>query len=364
MKQFLRELPEPLLTKPLSPLFISAGRTEDAKERNANLRLLLRGLPALNRRVLRELVAFLQLVIQHSEHNKMTAENLGIVFAPTLIYTDLTTPDSNALADAGIAHDVVSEMIKNYDELLPEESRPVTPYGTPLKTPTGTPDAGSIPGRKKSRPSTDEPSLSVAVEVPEEDASQYDDGTVQATSDDDEDDEDDNAPTKEMLEAYLTGIHEWEARKEKIKQDLIAYDAAFKQEHGRLPTPQEKLPMKEKYEQYKNAKAAIETLRSEYEKGLAMSADTSADDILPLPYCNKTISELNKCVSKLMSEKRHLRHDLTKWSHEFAAKNHRPPTDMIDYAPVQDTFTKYGRLKETIAMLTKYLERHPAEESK
>jgi len=334
------------------------------KERDANLRLLLKGLPALNRRVLRELVAFLQTVIEHSEKNKMNVENIGIVFAPTLIYTYDGVPDSNALADVRVANDVVADLITKYNELLPEESRHVTPCGTPLKTPIGTPGSITKIEPKKSRPSTD----LLEVILPEEDAKYYDDGSVKVDEEqqsDDENDEndgndDDDTPTKEMLQAYLTGIHEWEARKEKIKQDLIAFDAAFAREHGgRLPTPQEKLPMKEKYEQYKNAKAAIETLKAEYEKGLAKSADTSADDILPYPYCNQSISELKKSVSKLMSEKRDLRHILSKWSHEFAAKNNRPPSDMIDYAPVQDEFTKYGRIRETIVMINKYLEAHP-----
>ena len=401
VKQFLRELPDALLTRPLSPLFVAAGRTEDERERNANLRLLLRGLPALNRRVLRELVAFLQLVAAHSAHNKMTAENLGIVFAPTLLYTDLAAPDTSALADAGVANDVVATLITHYADLLPDDPLPLTPPRTPVRTtPAATPPAPE-PSRKKSRPSgapvpvsapaSAEPSggaddgdaddatggaddKSGAKETgKEEEEETRDHGEEEEEGENDDSDgndgneesegegEDKSVATKEMLEAYLTAIREWEAKKERVKDDLVAYDAAFAREHGgRLPTAQEKEPMRERYAQYRSIKSAIETLRAEYERGLAQYRATApgADDILPHPYAGLSAAELNRALVRLATEKRNLRCVLSRWSHEFAARHHRPPTDAVDYAPVQDEFTRYCRNKETAAMIRRYLEAH------
>lgn len=168
-------------------------------------------------------------------------------------------------------------------------------------------------------------------------------------------------PTKEMLEAYLTAIREWEAKKERVKDDLVAYDAAFAREHGgRMPTAPEKEPMRERYAQYRSIKTAIETLRAEYERGLAQYRATAAGgaDILPHPYAGLTPAELNRVLVRLATEKRNLRCVLSRWSHEFAARHHRPPTDAIDYAPVQDEFTRYCRNKETAAMIRRYLEAH------
>lgn len=405
VKQFLRELPDPLLTRPLSPLFVAAGRTEDERERNANLRLLLRGLPALNRRVLRELVAFLQLVAAHSAHNKMTAENLGIVFAPTLLYTDLAAPDTSALADAGVANDVVATLITHYADLLPDDPLPLTPPRTPVRTsPTAaptTPTAPTAPApvapappephRKKSRPSgvpddgsndgggddggdgaKEETSNSKEGKKDDDDDDEsgkdHDEEGEENVEDEDEEEEDEeeeeeekNVPTKEMLEAYLTAIREWEAKKERVKDDLVAYDAAFAREHGgRMPTAQEKEPMRERYAQYHSIKSAIETLRAEYERGLAQYRATAAGaaDILPHPYAALSAAELNRALVRLATEKRNLRCVLSRWSHEFAARHHRPPTDAIDYAPVQDEFTRYCRNKETAAMIRRYLEAH------
>lgn len=405
VKQFLRELPDPLLTRPLSPLFVAAGRTEDERERNANLRLLLRGLPALNRRVLRELVAFLQLVAAHSAHNKMTAENLGIVFAPTLLYTDLAAPDTSALADAGVANDVVATLITHYADLLPDDPLPLTPPRTPVRTsPTAaptTPTAPTAPApvapappephRKKSRPSgvpddgsndgggddggdgaKEETSNSKEGKKDDDDDDEsgkdHDEEGEENVEDEDEEEEDEeeeeeekNVPTKEMLEAYLTAIREWEAKKERVKDDLVAYDAAFAREHGgRMPTAQEKEPMRERYAQYHSIKSAIETLRAEYERGLAQYRATAAGaaDILPHPYAGLSAAELSRALVRLATEKRNLRCVLSRWSHEFAARHHRPPTDAIDYAPVQDEFTRYCRNKETAAMIRRYLEAH------
>ena len=404
VKQFLRELPDPLLTRPLSPLFVAAGRTEDARERRANLRLLLRGLPALNRRVLRELVAFLQLVAAHSAHNRMTPANLGIVFAPTLLYTDVAAPDASALADAGVANDVVETLITHYADLLPDDPLPLTPPRTPPSAATPlavtplvlTPE----PNRKKSRasdpsdvaasaapghggsPSGDGDANSKETETKgKEEEKEADDHEEEHSSGDDdekekdegedeeeedgEEDENKNIPTKEMLEAYLTAIREWEAKKERVKEDLVAYDAAFAREHGgRLPTAAEKEPMRERYAQYRSIKSAVETLRAEYERGLALYRAASAspaagvDDILPHPYAGLTPAELNRALVRLATEKRALRTVLSRWSHDFAARHHRPPAGAVDYAPVQDEFTRYCRNKETAAMIRRYLEAH------
>ena len=90
-----------------------------------------------------------------------------------------------------------------------------------------------------------------------------------------------------------------------------------------------------------------------------MYPDLTENDILPNPYCKQSNKELTKTLAQLQTEKRNMRFVLSKFSHEFAAKYRRPPQDQIDYAPVQDTFTKYGRVRETIAMIQKYLELHP-----
>lgn len=85
LKLFFRELPEPLL---------AAGNTQDAilrcllgagdrKVHALLLSVLL--LPALSLNTLAYFVQFLQTVSRHADRNRMTSENLAIIFAPGLM---------------------------------------------------------------------------------------------------------------------------------------------------------------------------------------------------------------------------------------------------------------------------------------
>ena len=388
VKQFLRELPEPLLSKALSPLFVSAGRTEDEKERDANLRLLLKNLPPLNRRVLRALVAFLQLVVERSDKNRMTADNLGIVFAPTILYTDPTGADSTALADAGVANSVVSRLITNFNELLPDEQLPLTPQRTPQITPAGTPttptphsaasSAAATPRtplatpatgaagerqRKKSRPSSSQ--LEQEDDDPDDDDDDDNDEEEEEEDEDEEeqseqeDEQDEEEPTKEMLEALLTAMLKWEEAKEEIKRDLVAFDAAFAREHGgRVPTEKEKQPMKERYGQYRQVKEALEKIQGEYRAALARCVTLTEADVLPQPYNTQSAGELRKTLLALNAERRNQRFVLSRWSREFVARHGRQPKTMIDFAPVQEQFDAYTRLKCKIGLIGRYLNAH------
>jgi hypothetical protein len=118
LKLWLRELPDPLLTKALYGMFIDAGANEDEKARVANLRLLVKGLPLYNRNVLRPLLALLQKVALHSEINKMTAENLAIIFAPTLL-------SSANLADTQSSITVTLALITHQEAIF--DGTPVSP---------------------------------------------------------------------------------------------------------------------------------------------------------------------------------------------------------------------------------------------
>jgi hypothetical protein len=59
-----------------------------------NLRLLIHGLPEVNKSLCFYLSAYLREVAQNSAHNKMDTDNLAMVFAPNLLRTekdDVTT---------------------------------------------------------------------------------------------------------------------------------------------------------------------------------------------------------------------------------------------------------------------------------
>ena len=163
-----------------------------------------------------------------------------------------------------------------------------------------------------------------------------------------------------MLEAYLTGIRKWEDEKDKLKRDLVAFDAAFAREHGgRMPTQQEKQPMKARYDQYQGAKAALEKLKAEYHSALARCPNTTEADILPHPYCKLSVPELRQALIALCTQQRNQRSVLGRWRRDFEARHHRPPKSMIDFDPVQEQFEQHEKNKATIFMLRRYLDAHP-----
>lgn len=89
IKRWFRELPSPLIPHPLYAGAIGTvkGKQEnDVAAQNQHLKEALRALPPINRRVLRDLCRFLECVSEHSAENKMTIENLAMVFAPNLLY--------------------------------------------------------------------------------------------------------------------------------------------------------------------------------------------------------------------------------------------------------------------------------------
>eukprot|EP01105_Mastigella_eilhardi_P002493 TRINITY_DN1311_c0_g1_i2.p1 TRINITY_DN1311_c0_g1~~TRINITY_DN1311_c0_g1_i2.p1 ORF type:complete len:622 (+),score=151.21 TRINITY_DN1311_c0_g1_i2:48-1913(+) len=90
---FFRELPEPLLT-PSQELYAEAvtfGKScadtslqEDEQQQLSSLSALLARLPPVHRSVTRWLVLLLHQISEHNDTNKMTADNLGMVFSPSL----------------------------------------------------------------------------------------------------------------------------------------------------------------------------------------------------------------------------------------------------------------------------------------
>ncbi|XP_031556486.1 uncharacterized protein LOC116293222 isoform X2 [Actinia tenebrosa] len=87
LKQFLRKLPEGLITAELYEPFIEANKKEDPVERMWALKCLINDLPEHNYETLKYLLAHLKRVSDNTEKNKMEARNLAIVFGPTLVRT-------------------------------------------------------------------------------------------------------------------------------------------------------------------------------------------------------------------------------------------------------------------------------------
>ncbi|TVY67367.1 putative Rho-type GTPase-activating protein, partial [Lachnellula suecica] len=84
LKLYLRELPTTILTRELHLEFIAVTELHDVNEKISALNGLVFRLPRANNALLRYLSGFLINIINHSDTNKMTVRNVGIVFSPTL----------------------------------------------------------------------------------------------------------------------------------------------------------------------------------------------------------------------------------------------------------------------------------------
>lgn len=84
LKLYLRELPTTILTRELHLEFLAVTELHDLDEKISALNGLVHRLPAANNNLLKYLAGFLINIINHSDTNKMTVRNVGIVFSPTL----------------------------------------------------------------------------------------------------------------------------------------------------------------------------------------------------------------------------------------------------------------------------------------
>ncbi|XP_048748705.1 ralA-binding protein 1-like isoform X2 [Ostrea edulis] len=84
LKQFLRELPEPVLTKNLMSKFEEASVVRGEIARCEAFRRLINELPSCNRQLLSWMIVHMTHVIQREKENKMSLQNVSIVLSPTM----------------------------------------------------------------------------------------------------------------------------------------------------------------------------------------------------------------------------------------------------------------------------------------
>jgi hypothetical protein len=113
LKRFLRELPEPLMGK-LAVSFLSVSQMKSINDKIQSYRELLQRLPTVEYQTLKKLLGHLHFIQAQREINKMKAENLALVFGPTLMQ-----PNSNENHYTMDTRDteVISELILNYKKL-------------------------------------------------------------------------------------------------------------------------------------------------------------------------------------------------------------------------------------------------------
>ncbi len=84
LKQFLRELPDPVLTRELMPRFEAVSGDPTPQKRIEGMKRLMRELPECNRCLVQWIFAHMMHVIERERFNKMTLQNVSIVLSPTM----------------------------------------------------------------------------------------------------------------------------------------------------------------------------------------------------------------------------------------------------------------------------------------
>ncbi|XP_032331534.1 rho GTPase-activating protein 6 [Camelus ferus] len=134
LKEFLRDMPDPLLTRELYTAFINTLLLEP-EEQLSTLQLLIYLLPPCNCDTLHRLLQFLSIVARHAEDdvskdgqevtgNKMTSLNLATIFGPNLLHKQKSSDKEFSVQSSARAEEstaiiaVVQKMIENYEALF------------------------------------------------------------------------------------------------------------------------------------------------------------------------------------------------------------------------------------------------------
>ncbi|KAH9889251.1 hypothetical protein F4778DRAFT_754599 [Xylariomycetidae sp. FL2044] len=117
LKQFLRDLPDPLFTAEHYGAFVEAARNDDEVVRRDSLHAIINSLPDPNYATLRALTLHLHRVMENCAVNRMNSQNLAIVFGPTLMGT---APGSN-IADAGWQVRAIDTILQNTYQIFDED---------------------------------------------------------------------------------------------------------------------------------------------------------------------------------------------------------------------------------------------------
>ncbi|NXG65993.1 GMIP protein, partial [Hemiprocne comata] len=143
LKHFLKELSAPVLLSHLyhDLMALAKDLQKPGEEKSAcagspsdpiqSMKDLLSKLPGSNYNTLRHLIAHLYRVAEKYEENKMSPNNLGIIFGPTLIRPGSGSDVSmSCLVDSGYQAQIVEFLIQNYERVFGmDELPPSLPLG-------------------------------------------------------------------------------------------------------------------------------------------------------------------------------------------------------------------------------------------
>nr|XP_057934160.1 rho GTPase-activating protein 27 isoform X2 [Doryrhamphus excisus] len=116
LKLFFRELPEPLFPYSHFHHFITAIRLPDYNTKVCCISELVKSLPASNHDTMKLLFGHLRRVIQYGEDNRMTVQNVAIVFGPTLLRPEMES--GNIAMHTVFQNQIVEFILNEYERIF------------------------------------------------------------------------------------------------------------------------------------------------------------------------------------------------------------------------------------------------------
>ncbi|KAF8912465.1 GTPase activating protein [Mucidula mucida] len=125
IKMWLRELPNPLITASLQAGFMDAAQIDIERLRHIRLHERVNDLPDPNYATLKYLLGHLHKVIQHESTNSMGAQNISIVFGPSLFGQVMQVPNSPYGGPgeiSNIQNTAIHTILVHYTDIFVDES--------------------------------------------------------------------------------------------------------------------------------------------------------------------------------------------------------------------------------------------------
>eukprot|EP00013_Stygamoeba_regulata_P011628 CAMPEP_0177681526 /NCGR_PEP_ID=MMETSP0447-20121125/30767_1 /TAXON_ID=0 /ORGANISM="Stygamoeba regulata, Strain BSH-02190019" /LENGTH=611 /DNA_ID=CAMNT_0019190957 /DNA_START=9 /DNA_END=1841 /DNA_ORIENTATION=+ len=111
MKQWLRELPEPLIPFSMYDTVCSIAKfCKDEQLKREYMHQLIYALPQPNQTIMVRLMELLDLVLENEKDNLMTPKNLGVVFGPNIIWAKEETPET--LMDTPVLNTMTEALVQ------------------------------------------------------------------------------------------------------------------------------------------------------------------------------------------------------------------------------------------------------------
>uniref|UniRef100_A0A3B4E5Q0 Rho GTPase activating protein 9 n=1 Tax=Pygocentrus nattereri TaxID=42514 RepID=A0A3B4E5Q0_PYGNA len=116
LKLFFRELPEPLVPYGFFHDIVETVKMSDYLDKVDRMKLLVISMPPPNHDTMRHMFRHLKRVMEHSDSNRMTTQNIGIVFGPTLMRPQ--SDCGNMAVNMVYQNQAVELILSEYDQIF------------------------------------------------------------------------------------------------------------------------------------------------------------------------------------------------------------------------------------------------------